>query len=108
MNYSSPQPISQEFNLEEFDCGYSSLNDWLKRQALKNEKQGASRTYVVCWENRVVGYYCLAAGSVIRGSAPGKIRRNMSDPIPVMIIGRLAVDNKHQGQGIGMGLTASR
>ena len=104
MSYTSPQSITREFILGEFDCGRSSLNDWLINKALKNEQRGASRTYVICDRKKVVSYYCLAAGSVIRAEAPGKIKRNMTDPIPVMIIGRLAVDNRHQGQGIGMGL----
>ncbi|MEL6930551.1 MAG: GNAT family N-acetyltransferase [Cyanobacteria bacterium J06600_6] len=104
MSYDPPQPIADKFDLADFDCGNSSLNNWLRNNALKNQKQGASRTYVICAQNNVVGYYCLAAGSVIRAEAPGKIRRNMSDPIPVMIIGRLAVDKQHQGRGIGMGL----
>ncbi len=69
-----------------------------------NERSGASRTYVVCENARVVGYYCLATGSVAAKHAPGKVRRNMPDPIPVMIIGRLAVDTHLHGRGIGKGL----
>ena len=106
----SAAPISTPAHLEErhdcssFDCGQPALDDWLRQQALKNEARGASRTYVVCVEQRVVGYYALATGAVARAAATGKVRRQMPEPIPVMIIGRLAVDVRHQGQGLGYGL----
>lgn len=70
-------------------------------RALENEKHGASRTYVICRDKRVVGYYALATGAVSHEKAAGKIRRNMPDPVPVMVIGRLAVDGSLQGQGMG-------
>lgn len=104
MTYTPPEPIKPTHDVETFDCGNPTLNDWLRKRALGSETSGASRTYVVCYENKVVGYYCLASGSVIRAEAPGKIRRNMPDPIPVMILGRLAVDVNHQSKGIGKGL----
>ena len=87
-----------------FDCGQPALDDWLRLRALSNEASGASRTYVVCAEGRVVGYYALATGAVARAAATGKARRQMPDPIPVMIIGRLAVDTGYQGKGLGHGL----
>ena len=71
---------------------------------MKNEYSGASRTYVVCIEYRVIGYYALAAGSVARKDVPGKIKRNMPEPIPVLVLGRLAVDYRHHGKGMGQGL----
>lgn len=80
------------------------LNDWLKRRALKNEAQGASRTYVLCAGEVVIAYYCLANGAVAQITATGGVRRNMPDPIPVMVIGRLAVDRHWQGEGIGRAL----
>jgi GNAT superfamily N-acetyltransferase len=100
----APSPISEIHDLNLFDCGTSSLNEWLKRQALKNEASGASRTYVVCVDNGVVGYYCLAAGAIGRIDAPKTMQRNMPDPIPVMVLGRLAVDKNYQGQRIGTAL----
>lgn len=100
----APVPLTAFHNLTEFDCGTPSLNTWLTRQALKNEVSGASRTYVVCIDNTVVGYYCLAAGAVVRTEAPKPMQRNMPDPIPVMVLGRLAVDLANQGQGIGRAL----
>lgn len=101
---SSPQKLSPDHDLSEFRCGEPALDDWLRRRALPNEETGASRTYVVCVENRVVGYYALAVGAVTHAEAPGKIRRNMPDPIPVMVLGRLAVDQTVQGHNVGRGL----
>jgi GNAT superfamily N-acetyltransferase len=100
----APVRLTTFHNLAEFDCGTPSLNRWLTQQALKNEASGASRTYVVCIDNTVVGYYCLATGAVIRTQAPKSLRRNMPDPIPVMVLGRLAVDLANQGRGIGRAL----
>ena len=98
-----PEPITEVHDLTEFDSGESSLDDWLRRRALRNEATGGSRTYVVCTDpgNRVVAYYCLAAGAVAHTGAPGRIRRNMPDPVPVMVVGRLAVDRSVQGRGLG-------
>ena len=100
----APVRLTAVHNIAEFDCGTPSRNQWLTRQALKNEASGAFRTYVVCVDNTVVGYYCLAAGAVVRTEAPKPMQRNMPDPIPVMILGRLAVDRANQGQGIGRAL----
>ncbi|WP_456387727.1 GNAT family N-acetyltransferase [Desulfolithobacter sp.] len=100
----APEPITSAHILADFDCGVSSLNDWLKRQALKNEVSGASRTFVACKDLQVIGFYALAAGSVIRRQAPGKIKRKMPEPISVMVLGRLAVDLRWQKNGIGRGL----
>lgn len=101
---SAPQSLSSVHHLERFDCSQANLNDWLIRRALKNEGS-ASRTFVVCDENQhVVGYYCLSAGQVEHQYSTGSIRRNMPDPIPVMVLGRLAVDRQWQNNGVGKGL----
>lgn len=100
---SAPVPLTAEHDLSAFDCGEPALNDWLRHRALKNESR-FSRTYVVCAGNRVVGYFCIAAGSVERGAAPGKMRRNAPDLIPVSVIGRLAVSLDHAGKGLGADL----
>ena len=97
---SAPVPLTADHDLSEFDCGEPSLNDWLRHRALKNESR-FSRTYVVCEGRRVVAYFCIAAGAVERGAAPGKVRRNAPDTIPVSVIGRLAVDRAHAGKGLG-------
>lgn len=100
-----PEPLTQKHKLDGFKCGQATLDEWLKRRAFKNELAGASRTFVVCDENQqVIGYYTLATGAVARGDTPGSVRRNMPDPIPVMVLGRLAVDSQHQSKNIGRGL----
>ena len=104
VDVSAPEPLSATHNCEVFDCGEAVLNDWLKRRALKNEDAGASRTFVVCQDNNVVGYYGLATGSVMHKDAPSKIKRNMPEPVPVMVLGRLAVDKSAQSMGVGRGL----
>lgn len=87
-----------------FDSGEPVLDDWLRRRALHNEASGASRTYVACVGKTVVGYYTLAIGAVAHAEAPGRMKRNRPDPLPVMVIGRLAVDKNVQRRGIGKGL----
>lgn len=101
---SAPQKLSANHDLSQFYCGEPSLDDWLKRRALGNEESGASRTYVACVGKQVVGYYALAVGAITHAESPGRIRRNMPDPVPVMVLGRLAVDQTRQGQYIGLAL----
>ena len=102
---SAPVPLTAEHDVTGFDCGEPVLNDWLRQRALKNESR-FSRTYVVCEGNRVVAYFCIAAGAVERTAAPGKVRRNAPDTIPVSVIGRLAVDRGHAGKGLGADILA--
>lgn len=97
---SGPVPLTAEHDLSAFDCGEAALNDWLRYRALKNESR-FSRTYVVCEGNRVVAYFCISAGAVERAAAPGKLRRNAPDTIPVSVIGRLAVSREKAGKGLG-------
>ena len=99
-----PESVRADHDPTSFDSGQPTLDAWLASRALKNERGGGSRTYVVCEKGRVVAYYCLATGSVGHGAAPGNIRRNMPDPVPVMLMGRLAVDRPHQGRGIARAL----
>jgi GNAT superfamily N-acetyltransferase len=100
LRLSAPVPLTAEHDLSAFDCGEPALNDWLRHRALKNESR-FSRTYVVCEDNRVVAYFCISAGAVERAAAPGKVRRNARDTIPVSVIGRLAVNRDHAAKGIG-------
>jgi len=81
------------------------LDGWLRNRALKGESR-FSRTYVVCDGNRVAAYVSISAGAVERTAAPGKLRRNAPDPIPVSVIGRLAVDRAYAGRGLGSDLLA--
>ncbi|MEG4810133.1 GNAT family N-acetyltransferase [Microcoleus sp. F8-D3] len=99
-----PEKLNSLHQIETFDSGNSQLDEWLKRRALKNDLDGASRTYVLCDRQAVIAYYCLANGAIAHTSATGKVRRNMPDPIPIMAIGRLAVDRNWQGCGIGRAL----
>lgn len=99
-----PTLLTESHERTTFSCGESELDDWLARRALSNQVAGASRTYVVTVDHRVIAYYALASGSVVAGEAPGRVRRNMPDPIPVIILGRLAVDRRWQGQGLGAAL----
>lgn len=101
---SAPEHLTAEHDVSTFDSGVPELDNWLKRRALQNEISGASRTYVVSTAGRVVGYYALATGAVAQLRATGKVRRNMPEPIPGMVIGRLAVDREHQGRRLGSGL----
>jgi GNAT superfamily N-acetyltransferase len=100
----APEHLTPQHDLEAFDSGVAALDDWLKRHALANEQAGGSRTYVVCAGGRVIGYYALATGGVAQAAATGRVRRTMPDPVPVMVLGRLAVDQAYQGRGLGVGL----
>ena len=100
LSLTAPEPLADHHNPEEFESGVNLLDDWLKRRALANKASGASRTFVTCSGDRVVGYYALASGAVTVGAAPGRFRRNMPDPIPVAVLGRLAVDRSCQGRGM--------
>lgn len=102
LGLTAPEPLAEHHLLDEFDCGELILDDWLKRRARANQISGASRTFVVAGEDRrVYGYYALAAGAVTHQMATGGVRRNMPDPIPVMVLGRLAVDQRAKGCQLG-------
>jgi GNAT superfamily N-acetyltransferase len=101
---SSPEHLTTEHDVLDFDCGVPELDNWLKRRAFQNEGSRASRTFVVTAGGRVVGYYALATGAVAHTTATGRVRRNMPEPIPVMVLARLAVDRTHQGTGLGAAL----
>lgn len=100
----APALLRVEHHLDGFASGTASLDDWLKRRARANQISGASRTYVVVEAGRVVGYYCLASGALALNAAPGGIKHNMPDPIPMAILGRLAVDQTWHGRGLGSAL----
>ncbi len=100
----APVLLHEQHQTEQFFCGVESLDVWLKRRALKNQIQGASRTYVACQGDRVVAYYAIASGAVTCNEATGRLRRNMPDPIPVVVLGRLGVDSSLHGQGLGRSL----
>lgn len=101
---SAPELLSPEHDLADFASGSAVLDDWLRRRALLNQESGASRTYVICAGDRVIGFYALAAGAVAQADATTKTRRNMPNPVPVMVLGRLAIDAGFQGRGLGRAL----
>jgi GNAT superfamily N-acetyltransferase len=105
-NLTAPEPLAPDHEVDAFESGVASLDEWLKRRARRNESEGASRTFAVCAGRRVVGYYSLAAGSILHTAATGKVRRNMPDPVPVLLLGRLAVDRNWHGKGLGADLLA--
>lgn len=104
MSLSAPEPLGTQHQIGDFSSGVASLDEWLKRRALANQSSGAARTFVVCEADRIVGYYALASGAVNVAVAPGRFRRNMPDPIPVVVLARLAIDQEHQGRGLGRAL----
>lgn len=102
LKLSAPQPLAATHVLADFECGEPALDEWLKRRAMNNQATGASRTFVVVdEENRVLGFYAMAAGAVAHQMATSSVRRNMPDPVPVMVLGRLAVDRRAQGIKLG-------
>lgn len=103
-NLIAPTPISIEHELSDFDSGESSLNDWLKKRALKNQAMGASRCFVLCKKKKVIGYYSLSAGAISHEAAPKTMRRNMPNPLPVLLLGRLAIDKSYHNQRLGSAL----
>lgn len=100
----APEALSADHDVAGFDCGVETLNQWLARRAPANEVSGASRTFVVCDGPKIAGYYALASSAVVPAAAPGRFRRNMPDPIPVVVLGRLAVATSHRGHGLGRAL----
>jgi GNAT superfamily N-acetyltransferase len=104
MTVGSPEPLADHHDLEHFNSGVQSLDDWLKRRARGNQSSGASRTFVATENEIVAGYYALAASSVAPNETAGRFRRNMPDPIPVVVLARLAIDQRFQGAGLGSAL----
>jgi len=100
----APRPLRADDDVSAFDSGNLALDEWLRARALRNEHDDASRTYVVAIGPRVVAYYSLAAAAVPHAGATGRSRRNMPDPIPAMLLARLAVDVGHQGKQLGANL----
>jgi GNAT superfamily N-acetyltransferase len=101
---SAPVLLTKEHHTGCFSCGVASLDDWLRRRAYPNQVSGASRTYVAAEGQRVVGYYCLASGALAVSDTPGSLRRNMPDPVPMAILGRLAIDREYHRKGLGVAL----
>lgn len=101
-----PRPIDRTDDYSDFQCGEFSLDHWIRARAVRNEQGGASRTFVSLDldADRVAGYYCLSASALRGEDAAGALKRNMPNPIPVILIGRLAVDQRYTGAGLGTSL----
>jgi len=99
--FAAPELLEAGHDSSTFGCGAPMLDDWLRRRVLPNQISGGSRTYVLTRANLVIGYFTLAAGAIAVDEAPGRVRRNMPDPIPVAVLGRLAIDRTWQGRGLG-------
>lgn len=98
----APEALTLAHHCTDFSCGEPVLDEWLKRRAMVNQVSGASRTFVVADQAQgVFGYYALAAGAVSHQHATGGVRRNMPDPVPVLVLARLAVDRRAQGIKLG-------
>lgn len=97
--------LTREHEISSFDCErHPSLNHWLKRLALANQASGDTRTYVVARDSKVVAYYSLTPGSISRKEATVRAAKAAPDPVPVVLLARLAVDQEEQGQGLGKAL----
>lgn len=104
-SYEQVRKLSVADSVEAFDCGQPSLNQFLQRYALVNQKANSAQTYVCCLNGEVVGFYSLAVGSVDPEDAPARVMKGLArHPVPVMILARLAVDKDHQGKGLGKAL----
>jgi GNAT superfamily N-acetyltransferase len=99
-----PLLLSADHHINDFDCGDEALNRWLEHRTSQNQVEGGSRTWVVTVENQVVAYYASSTAVLLRAEATPRARRNQPDPLPAMLLGRLAVDTKYQGAGLGAAL----
>ena len=100
----APEPLAQHHDISQFRSGVTGLDAWLQGKARRNETKGGARTYVACDGTRVVGFYSLAASAVERRRAPSRVGRSMPEPVPVILLGQLAVDADYQGRGLGSDL----
>ena len=104
MPLSAPVPLADHHDLGSFNCSEPSLNEWLQKRARSNAASGASNVFVCCDGNKVVGYYATSASSVLHADVPKRLTRNMPNPVPVVLLGRLAVDVSQEGKGLGRSL----
>lgn len=98
-----PEPLREHHIVAGFDCGKPDLNRWLMDRSRLSEGRTA-RTFVVTADHRVIGFYCLSTGAVIRPELPRSLRHNTPESVPVLVTGRLAVDTRFQNRGFGKGL----
>jgi GNAT superfamily N-acetyltransferase len=101
-----PRPLKEDDDRSQFDCGRESLNTWFRRHAWGNHASGASRVNVIAdaLSGRIIGYVTLSAAQIERAFLPKPQQRNQPNPLPVTLLGQLAVDKDHQGQGHAVSL----
>ena len=99
-----PEPLAARHDISQFSSGVPTLDAWLRGKARLNEARGGARTYVASNVARVAGFYSLAASSVERRRVSSRVGRNMPDPIPVILLGQLAVDEAYRGRRLGSDL----
>lgn len=100
-----PEPLTSAHQVDEFDCGTESLNDYLKNRALSDQSAGKSRTYVIARGGLVIGYFSLASSIVEPVEATVRAAKGQGkQAIPAILLGRLAVDRVEQGHGLGEAL----
>lgn len=106
MAYAGPVILTGDHVLDGFDCGKPALDEWLRNRALANQSSGTTRTWVVVEEgsSEVVAFYASSTASILRSSAPTRIRRNQPEQIPAILLARMAVDKRHRGKGLGAAL----
>lgn len=102
--YQGPELLTTSHDVDGFDCGNESLNHWFKRRAPRNQREGSSRTWVVTDGTRAVAFYASATAVMARSEATLRAARYQPDPLPAMLLGRLAVDRHHQRKGLAAAL----
>jgi GNAT superfamily N-acetyltransferase len=100
----APVALTEAHNGEAFACGEPSLDAWLKKRALRSQGSGGARCFVIAHGPAILGYYCLSAGAISHEAVPKPMRRNMPNPLPVLLLGRLAIDRRYHNQGLGSAL----
>ena len=105
-SFSAVQKLDASHEVDAFDFGKETLERFLQRHALVNQKAGSAQTYGVGrGEQHVAGYYSLTVGAVEHADAPGRVGKGLArHPIPVMLLARLAIDRAEQGKGLGKAL----
>jgi GNAT superfamily N-acetyltransferase len=99
------EKLRRDHPIDDFDCGHEELSNYLKRYALQNQQSGGAQTYVGLADGVVIGFHTLTVGEVKYDGAPERLTKGLArHPIPIMVLARLAVDRRWQGQGVGEGL----